>query len=66
MEVGGQLHAPAALPPGKDPRYEAGWAPQPVWTRCLREKFPASAGIRTPIVQPAVSRYTDWAVPALK
>jgi hypothetical protein len=31
MEVGDQLHAPAALPPGKDPLvpigWEAGWAP---------------------------------------
>jgi hypothetical protein len=30
MEVSGQLHAPAALPPGKEPlvttRQEAGWA----------------------------------------
>jgi len=29
MEVSGQLHAPAALPPGKEPlvpvEYEAGW-----------------------------------------
>ena len=33
--VGGQLHAPAALPPKKDPVpvvQEAGWAPGPVWT----------------------------------
>ena len=34
--VGGQRHAPAALPPpGKDPVLivqEAGWAPGPVWT----------------------------------
>jgi hypothetical protein len=34
MEVGGHLHAPAALLPGKDPpqvlkRYEAGEAPHP-------------------------------------
>jgi hypothetical protein len=32
MEVGGQLHAPAALPPRKEPpipiRQEAGWAPE--------------------------------------
>jgi len=31
MEVNGQLHAPAALPPGKEPlvpiEEEAGWAP---------------------------------------
>jgi hypothetical protein len=33
--VGGQHHAPAALPPGKDPvpiEQEAWWAPRPVWT----------------------------------
>jgi hypothetical protein len=35
MGVGGQRHAPAALPPGKDlvrTETEAGWAPAPVWT----------------------------------
>jgi len=35
MGVGGQRHAPAALPVGKDPIpivQEAGWAPGPVWT----------------------------------
>jgi hypothetical protein len=35
MEVGGQRHAPAALPPGKRPVpivQEAEWAPVPVWT----------------------------------
>jgi hypothetical protein len=41
--VRGQLHAPAALFPGKEPPvpivYEAGWAPEPFWTRCRREKF---------------------------
>jgi len=35
--VNGQLHPPAALPPGKDPPvpigYEAGWAPEQFWTR---------------------------------
>jgi hypothetical protein len=33
MEVSGQLHDPAALPPGKEPPVpigkEAGWAPEP-------------------------------------
>jgi len=33
MEVSVQLHAPAALPPGKEPlvpdRSEAGWVPEP-------------------------------------
>jgi hypothetical protein len=33
MEVSGQLHAPAALSPGKEPQVpigeEAGWSPEP-------------------------------------
>jgi hypothetical protein len=33
MEVSGQLHAPAALPPGKEPLvpigWGAGWVPEP-------------------------------------
>jgi hypothetical protein len=37
MDVSGQLHAPAALSPGKELPvsigYEAKWAPEPVWTR---------------------------------
>jgi len=51
MEVSGQLHAPAALPLGKEPlvptEYEAGWDPEPVWT-WWREKFPAPTGTQTP------------------
>jgi hypothetical protein len=42
MEVSGQLHAPAALPPGKDPPVpngqEAGWAPESFWTQLRRDK----------------------------
>jgi hypothetical protein len=42
-EVSGQLHAPAALPPGKEPlvpaRQEAGWAPEPAWKRWWRKKI---------------------------
>jgi len=45
MEVGGQLHAPVALPRGKEPLvplgWEAGWAPEPFWMQWWREKFPA-------------------------
>jgi hypothetical protein len=45
MEVSGQRHAPAILPPGKKPSHckEAGWAPQPTWKfwRC------DNSGIRT-------------------
>jgi hypothetical protein len=48
--VSGRLHAPAALPPGKEPLvpigYEAGWTPEPFWTRWW-EKFPAPARNRT-------------------
>ena len=52
MGVGGQHHAPAALPPGKYPVpivQEAGWAPP---------------GFDPRTVQPVASRYTDWAIPA--
>jgi hypothetical protein len=48
MGVGGQLHAPAALPPGKDlvpVVQEAGWSPEPAWTGA--ENL-APAGIRSP------------------
>ena len=46
--VGGQGHAPVALPPWKDSVpivQEAGWASQPVWTGA--ENL-ALAGIRSP------------------
>jgi hypothetical protein len=43
MEVSGQLHAPAALPPWKEHpvpiRYEAGWGLESVWTLWRREKY---------------------------
>jgi hypothetical protein len=48
----GQLYTPAALPPAKEPLvpigYEAGWDPEPVWTRLLRENLQTLAEIRTP------------------
>jgi hypothetical protein len=57
-----------ALPPGKGPPVpilqEAGWAPEPVWTQMLEEKYFAPAGDRTPVVQPVVRHYTAWANPA--
>jgi hypothetical protein len=46
VEVGGQRHAPAALPRGKKPGtllQEAGWAAEPVWT-CAENVAPT--GIR--------------------
>ena len=48
MRVGGQRHAPAALPPGKKPLpivFEAVWAPGPFWTGA---KNLAPTGIRSP------------------
>jgi hypothetical protein len=57
-----------ALRPGKGPsvpiRQEAGWAPEPVWTQGLEEKYSASVEDRTPVVQSVVRHYTDWATPA--
>jgi hypothetical protein len=51
MEVSVQLHVLAALLPGKPTRVpngqEAGWAPEPVWTLCVRENL-VSAGNRNP------------------
>jgi hypothetical protein len=44
MEVSGQLHAPAALPPEKEPVVpigeEAEWAPEPFWT-VVKKKIPS-------------------------
>jgi hypothetical protein len=50
MKVRGQLHAPTALPPGKQPtEYEAGWTAVPVWTQRSREISPTS-GNRTSLL----------------
>jgi hypothetical protein len=66
MEVSGRLHTPAILLPGKEPLVPTGqevrWAPEPFWTRWWREKFPAPAGNRTPIVQPIARRHS-WIHP---
>jgi len=43
--VGGQRHAPAALPLGKIPVQEAGWAPGPAWAV---KKNLTPPGIRPP------------------
>jgi hypothetical protein len=54
--VGGQHHALAALPPGKDLGpivQEAGWAPGPV---CTCAKNLAPPGFNPQTIQPVVSR----------
>jgi len=48
MEKNGQLHAPATLPPGKNPctLWIRGWVvSQPVWTFQRREKSHVSTGV---------------------
>jgi hypothetical protein len=42
MQVSGQLHGPADLPPGKQ---EAGWAPEPALILWRRENLLALSGI---------------------
>jgi hypothetical protein len=68
MGMTGQYHAPIALYLGErtpDTRYpldrRLGWAPEPVWTQGLEKKSSAPVGDRTPIVQPVVRHYTNWA-----
>jgi hypothetical protein len=58
MEVSGQLHAPAALPPGKEPpgtHWIGGWVgPGAVLDAVVKRKIPSprrETNPRTPIVQ---------------
>jgi hypothetical protein len=64
--MSGQLHAPAALPPGKSPRYpfyKRLGGPQDRSGRYGEVNIFDPTG--TPlVVQPLASRYTDWATPA--
>ena len=60
--MGGQQHAPAALPPGKTRYPLYGWAPGPVWTG--EENLDPPPGFDPRTVQPVASRNTDWAIPA--
>jgi hypothetical protein len=72
MEVSGQLHAPAALLPGKMPpvpiEWEVGWIPEPVWSTWSRENsWPYRESNSNPsVVQAVASRCTDYAIPAPK
>ena len=63
MGVGGQRHAPAALPAGEPvPIYRRLGGPQGRSRRVLKISPPPGFDPRT--VQPVASRYTDWAIPA--
>jgi hypothetical protein len=67
MGVGGQLHAPAALPPEKRPRYPLYrrlGGPQGRSGRMRKISPPPGFDPRT--VLPVASRYTDWAIAAHK
>jgi hypothetical protein len=67
MEVSGQLHVQADLPPGKDPSspfgQETGWTPEPVWSLRRRKKRIAPAANSIPAFQSAAPRYSYWDVP---
>ena len=61
MGVGGQRHAPAALPPGETryPLYRRLFGPQSRSGQVRKISPPTGFDPRT--VQPLASRYTDWA-----
>ena len=62
--MGGQRHAPAALPPVKTqyPLYRRLGGLQGRSERVRKISLPQGFDPRT--VQPAASRYTDWTIPA--
>jgi hypothetical protein len=68
LEVSGQLHAPAALPPGKESPvpigFEEGQAPEPVWMMWRGEKScPYRESNSNPLaIQPVASRHTDCGI----
>jgi hypothetical protein len=65
MPVIGQLHAPAALPPGEEPLHRRLGGSQTGLDAVEKRKFQTLAGNHTPAVQAVAGRYTDWAIPAL-
>jgi hypothetical protein len=65
MREGGQLHAPAALPPGKRPDTHCigGWVGHQGRSGRVRKISPPP-GFDPRTVQLVASRYTDWAIAA--
>jgi hypothetical protein len=62
--MSGQLHAPAALAPGKSPvtHFIGGWVdPRAGLDDMEKRKLELPPLL---VVQPVASRYTDWAIPA--
>jgi hypothetical protein len=64
MGVGGQRHAPAALPPGKPCTYGIGDWVGPILglNGCGKSRPPSGFDLRT--VHPVEGRYTNWAIPS--
>jgi hypothetical protein len=69
MEVGGQFHAPTALPPmerAPATHWIGGWVGlRAVMDAVVKGKTPSprrESNPRTPIVQPRAQRYTDWII----
>jgi hypothetical protein len=69
MEVNGQVHAQAALPPGKEtPGTHGirGWVgPRALLDLVVKRKIHSprrDSNTRSPIFQSVAQRYTDWAI----
>ena len=64
MGVGGQRHAPAALPPGKTgyPLYRRLGGSQDLSGRV--RKVSPSPGFDPRSAEPVANRYADWSIPA--
>jgi hypothetical protein len=64
MEVSGQLHDPAALPPGKELPVIRGGVGSKAGLHCGEEKNLASAGNRSADVRPIGCRYAERSIPS--
>jgi hypothetical protein len=62
MEVSGQFHAPAALPPGESApgtHWIGGWVGPRADVDAVEKRKIFPTGIRSPASQPVASPYTD-------